>query len=106
MSEETIRRQDRGGMLGIEVWSEEDGRYLVACPEHPDTPAVDCLVCEPVNSAEEDAEHPEAGLPLDDDPWLKPAPTRLEPVREERPDDDPAPVAICNGRDCGGRSHG
>lgn len=30
----------------------------------------------------------------------------LVPWREERPDDDPAPVAECNGRDCGGYPHG
>lgn len=48
MSEETLRRQDRGGMLGIMVWDEQYGDYLVACPDHPDTPAVDCVICEPV----------------------------------------------------------
>lgn len=26
-------------------------------------------------------------------------------VEEQRPDDDPAPVASCNGRDCGGQPH-
>lgn len=28
------------------------------------------------------------------------------PLVERRPDDDPAPVAECNGRDCGGFRHG
>lgn len=94
-------------MLNISVWSEADLRYLVACPEHPDTPAVDCIVCEPV--ASEPA--PEVA-----DPWLQPSPwapsvitgeDHLFPqaAREERPDDDPAPVATCNGRDCGGSPH-
>lgn len=48
MSEETIRRQERGAELGIFVWSEFDRRYLAACPDHVDTPAVDCLICEPL----------------------------------------------------------
>jgi hypothetical protein len=30
---------------------------------------------------------------------------RIE-IPERRPDDDPAPVAECNGRNCGGYSHG
>ena len=48
---ETIRRQDRGGMSGLpSVRMEENGGYgLVPCPEHPDTAAVDCVICEPVD---------------------------------------------------------
>ena len=48
MSWETIARQERGAELGIFVWSDPDGRYLAACPEHPDVTAVDCEICEPV----------------------------------------------------------
>lgn len=48
MSEETLRRQDAGGELPFQVWSEDDQCYLNPCPIHVDTPAVDCLVCEPV----------------------------------------------------------
>jgi hypothetical protein len=56
MSEETIRRQDRGGMSGLpQVDPESNGGYgLVPCPDHPGTAAVDCEICEPLNSAEED----------------------------------------------------
>jgi hypothetical protein len=53
MSEETLRRQDRGGMSGLpRVFPDgpmtNGGLGLVPCPEHPDTPAVDCMICEPV----------------------------------------------------------
>jgi len=51
MSWETIRRQERGAERGVFVWSEFDGRYLAACPDHPDTPAVDCLICEPLEES-------------------------------------------------------
>lgn len=53
MSEETLRRQDRGGMSGLPpVDPESNGGYgLVPCPDHPDTAAVDCVVCEPVDYA-------------------------------------------------------
>lgn len=48
-------------------------------------------------------------LPID--PWC---PVHANPydlaadygeVADQRPDDDPAPVASCNGRDCGGYPH-
>lgn len=84
MSEATIRRQDRGAMLNISVWDEEYGDYLASCPAHPETPAVDCVICEPVNS--EYSAPPKA-------------------AHEKRPDDDPAPVPTCTGRDCGGQPH-
>lgn len=42
-------------------------RYLNVCPKHVDTPAVDCLVCEPVDSGE-DSPVPAV------DPWLHASP--------------------------------
>lgn len=54
MSWETIKRQDAGGALPFQVWSEPDGCYLNPCPVHVDVTAVDCEICEPVNSAPED----------------------------------------------------
>jgi len=59
MSEETLRRQDRGGMSGLppvfpDGESTNGGFGLVPCPEHPDTAAVDCIICEPLD--EEDAD--------------------------------------------------
>jgi hypothetical protein len=50
MSDETLKRQDRGGMSGLpQVWDEWNGGFgLVPCPDHPETAAVDCVVCEPI----------------------------------------------------------
>lgn len=55
MSEETIRRQDRGGRSGLpHVFPDGEetngGWGLTPCPDHPDTAAVDCIICEPVDS--------------------------------------------------------
>lgn len=55
MSWKTIARQDAGGELPFQVWSEIDRRYLNPCPVHVDTPAVDCLICEPLDEEDTDA---------------------------------------------------
>jgi hypothetical protein len=54
MIRDCIARQDAGGELPFQVWSEFDQRYLNPCPDHVDTPAVDCEICEPVDYAEPD----------------------------------------------------
>lgn len=46
---ETIRRQDRAGMMPGNEPRMFDGELLVPCPEHPESSAVDCIVCEPVD---------------------------------------------------------
>lgn len=57
MSDDTLKRQDEGGMSDLPpVFSADyNGGYgLVPCVRHPDTPAVDCVICEPVDYEEKE----------------------------------------------------
>lgn len=48
----SVAHQDRAGMSGSPV-REFNGEQLLACPKHPDTSAVDCTECVPVDHEDE-----------------------------------------------------